>query len=392
MFFLKVLNPFIVTFLISLFVFSHAHSMTAEDELTTAVQASPSPSLSMWETLDTFQYTLTRSDIEASLQILNQDQVLIPNQNDAIRQNQAKDYIDQYIQVSDDSVKVTRVPGHFELENLEYTFPLLLPGQAIAPESTCFHGSELLTRYKIVIDGNNRTPNPEGAAVAEKTRRVAIAVAQTLREAGANNVVVTPVCNETECGSFIAFRKSVLEKIKAEEPQVLIAIRSQSGGAGQQNTFSIFCPGCFMREWNELGTELERYRFMYALVSGKLWHSIQLAAHIAASVRDSGLENLHSPMQDGLFRDAHAHNCACGIAKGLNRLVDQTADTLMLVEEPSQTFTGVLTRNFYINGLNTFMNLWINSGNSFVRDDISVEQIAHIYCRGILSYLQEQRL
>ena len=303
-----------------------------------------------WKSLD--QYVGTRSKAE----ILSDLRILLQRESAEVTA-----HFNQHIQFERNSIQVISETGA-----VEYEFPF----EDKKDSTPRVRGAKPLDGYKIAIDGNNM--GHVDPSYFDQTQKISSLLAQKLEKEGATVLITQPRIPMT-VGEYA----KIVDEIFAFEPDMALAIRFKSGGLEQpDDTFVSFCPGCFTK--GELAAERFRYRFMHALVSGKLWESAKLAAHIAAKV-----QGLKSNVKLLTNERTFGQN-ACGIP--LDAPIAETVETLGLKAEGSAFVPGVLGRNLFFNAVPALVNVWINPGHDFTSQD--PETIAETYFQGILSYLK----
>jgi hypothetical protein len=307
-----------------------------------------------WNSLDQYLGMRSREEIVGDLRILLQ-------QGDDEVQRQ----FEHHLLLKDDHLEVVSEPG-----KVEYRFEF----QNLKPRITKQRGDQVLSGYTIALDGNNLSViRPDYFPL---TQEISSLLAKKLEEGDAK-VLLTQRRENMSSAEYA----SIVDEIVAAHPDIALAIRFKSGGIQQpNNTFVSFCPGCFMK--GELDAEQFRFRFVHALVSGKIWESAKLATHIASKVRGMRCE-----MQ--LLDNVNTFGVnACGIP--MTPALAETCASLGLFDasEPPATLPGVLGRNLFFNAVPAQVNVWLNPGDELMQK--GAEEIAEAYFQGILSYVQQE--
>jgi hypothetical protein len=272
----------------------------------------------------------------------------------------------------------------------EYIFPIQ-PVQVKAKRES--REGELLVGVSIALDGNNLSHVDSGYPA--KTQAITRELAVRLEAAGAR-VRMIPFFG---AAMSRAHYPQIVAEINGFNPDITVAIRFKSGGEQPHGTFLSFCPGCFMT--GEVATVDQRFRFMHALVTGKVEESKKLAMHFAAQIRTLGHGQLHDPRKHGVFGGN-----ACEVPVGLQ--LEKCRELGVLDDSalagPAAAVLGVLARNLFINGVTptaadhgSMMRdvlspavVWVNPGHSFFVE-VSVPVLAEHYFQAILSYVTGDR-
>ena len=309
-----------------------------------------------WNSLDRYLGMRSRDEIITDLRILLQQE------NEEVRR-----HFENHIKIKDDRIDVI---SDIATGTVEYSFAF----QAMKPRVAKLQGKKTLSGYNIAVDGNNLSSLRSD--YFPLTQEISSLLAGKLRAEGAN-VLLT----RSRASMGPSEYAPIVDEVFAASPDIALAVRFKSGGTQQpNNTFVSFCPGCFMK--GELATERFRFRFMHALVSGKVWESSKLAAHIAAKVRDMrcGIQLLEDVNTFG--------EASCGIP--MNREMAETCASIGLLNAgvPRTTVPGVLGRNLFFNSIPSQVNVWLNPGDDLMSK--SAEEIAEAYFQGVVSYVQRE--